>query len=294
MARHTVLNGGARVHNRAVGNWASYWRSADEPLEVMHAHFEGHAYAPHSHDAYSFGVTEAGAQEFRCRGSRRRSVAGMVMAFNPDEPHDGHAGSADGFTYRIVHIGPSLVGSLLTELTGAPTSPLFADPVLQDPVLAQALLRFHRVASGGGSTLARDEALAGAVAAMVGRGAHTAPSVRSLDGGHRLAARVRSVLHDRYLEDLSAEALAELTGTSRFVVYRAFRGEYGMSPSGYQRLLRLRAARGMLADGVAPAAAAAMSGFADQAHLTRWFRRCYGITPGTFQNGARLGSGLDS
>jgi AraC-like DNA-binding protein len=287
------LNGRARVHNGGVGDWASYWRSADQPVEVMHAHFEEHTYAPHSHDAYSFGVTDVGAQAFTCRGEQRTSVAGMVMAFNPDDPHDGHAATADGFTYRIVHIGPTLVGDLLTELTGAPNLPLFADPVLRDPVLAQALWRFHDVASGGGSALARDEALAAAVAAMVGRGAHRTPSVRTVDSGRLLATQVRDALQDRYLEDLSASSLASLTGTSRFAVYRAFQSAYGMSPSGYQRLLRLRAARGMLADGVAPAEAASMSGFADQAHLTRWFRRCYGITPGTYR-GAHFQSGLDS
>jgi AraC-like DNA-binding protein len=32
-----------------------------------------------------------------------------------------------------------------------------------------------------------------------------------------------------------------------------------------------------------PAAAAAEAGFADQAHLTRWFRRYYGITPGAYR-----------
>ena len=275
------------MHNGPVGDWASYWRSADQPVEVMHAHFEAHAYAPHSHDAYSFGVTEAGAQAFSCRGESRTSVAGMVMAFNPDDPHDGHAATADGFTYRIVHIGPSLVGELLGELTGTPTLPLFADPVLRDPVLAQALLRFHRVASGGGSALARDEALTAAVAAMVGRGAHRSREVRGHNGGRRLAAQVREVLRTRYLDDLTAETLAATTNASRFAVYRAFREAYGVAPSEYQRLLRLRAARGLLAAGTAPAQAAAMSGFADQAHLTRWFRRCYGITPGTYRSAAR-------
>jgi AraC-like DNA-binding protein len=41
----------------------------------------------------------------------------------------------------------------------------------------------------------------------------------------------------------------------------------------------LRTARRLLADGHSAAEAAALTGFADQAHLTRWFRRCYGVTP---------------
>ncbi len=33
-------------------------------------------------------------------------------------------------------------------------------------------------------------------------------------------------------------------------------------------------------------AVTAAAGFADQAHLTRWFRRCYGITPGAYRTAA--------
>ena len=76
---------------------------------------------------------------------------------------------------------------------------------------------------------------------------------------------------------------------SRFAAYRAFRVRYGLSPSEYQRQLRLRAARQALASGAAIADVAAAAGFADQAHLTRWFRRCYGITPGAYR--AASGSG---
>jgi len=77
--------------------------------------------------------------------------------------------------------------------------------------------------------------------------------------------------------------VAEAAGCSRFAAYRAFRSRFGLSPSDYQRQLRLRAARRALAGGAAVADAAAATGFADQAHLTRWFRRCYGITPGAYR-----------
>ena len=28
------------------------------------------------------------------------------MAFNPDDPHDGHAATGQGFSYRMIHVGP--------------------------------------------------------------------------------------------------------------------------------------------------------------------------------------------
>ncbi|GAB3689101.1 helix-turn-helix domain-containing protein [Saccharopolyspora tripterygii] len=38
--------------------------------------------------------------------------------------------------------------------------------------------------------------------------------------------------------------------------------------------------------GRTPAEAAAEAGFADQSHLTRWFRRYYAITPARFRDAA--------
>ena len=118
-------------------DWSRYWRSADQPLEAMHAHFQRHAYHRHSHETYSFGVTDEGVQSFHCRGSAHASAAGMVMAFNPDDSHDGQACDELGFTYRMVHVGPELVSGVLGDITGRRAAlPLFADPVVSDPVLA--------------------------------------------------------------------------------------------------------------------------------------------------------------
>jgi AraC-like DNA-binding protein len=42
---------------------------------------------------------------------------------------------------------------------------------------------------------------------------------------------------------------------------------------------------------VPPSVAAAEAGFADQAHLTRWFRRYYGVTPGAYRSALHLQAG---
>jgi hypothetical protein len=41
-------------------DWAQYWRADGVPVEAMHAHFTSHVYHRHSHESYSFGVTETG------------------------------------------------------------------------------------------------------------------------------------------------------------------------------------------------------------------------------------------
>ncbi|UNO44207.1 AraC family transcriptional regulator [Streptomyces sp. MST-110588] len=283
----------------------------------MHAHFVRHVFHRHSHDAYSFAVTEAGAQRFNCRGGDHTSAAGMVMAFNPDDPHDGQAAAELGFRYRIIYIGQEVVREVLADVAGALTGgpatdrsggqaagavgkhaalPLFAQPVVDDPVLARALHRLHPALMGGADPLVRDERLTAAVTAMVRRNAtRRSGPLRPRDltpGGQlRAARRARALLEDAFDRQLTAEDLADAAGCSRFALYRAFRAAYGMAPSDFQRLLRLRRARTLLARGRTAAEAAAESGFTDQAHFHRWFVRSFGITPGTFR---RAGAGADT
>ncbi|MFB9370660.1 AraC family transcriptional regulator [Kitasatospora albolonga] len=268
-------------------SWVRYWRDGARSLEAMHAHFRNHVYAPHSHDTYSFGITDLGAQSFHCRGANHTSGAGMVMAFNPDEVHDGQAAAELGYQYRIVHIGPAVVRDVLADAAARTTGamPLFVRPVLTDPVLTTLLARLHGALVDGAGPVERDELLTATVLALAERGSTKAPRTRGLDGTaqRRAARRARERLDECFLDQLSADDLAADAGCSRFALYRAFRAEFGLAPSEYQRLLRLRRARQLLVGGLTPAQAAASVGFADQAHLGRWFRRTYGITPAIYQ-----------
>jgi AraC-like DNA-binding protein len=280
-------------------DWVQYWRADGVPVEAMHAHFTSHVYHRHSHESYSFGVTETGAQAFTCRHGHHVSGPGMVMAFNPDDPHDGHAAVESGFTYRMVHIWPEFFACVsgVGRSESGGRLPLFRVPVLDDPVAARSLRHLHNALTGPASELERYERLAAAAGLLVrhAAGGITAPASTASPGSDRdLAARVREVIHDAgTAADLTARDLADAAGCSRFAAYRAFRQAYGLSPSDYQRQLRVRAARGLLSRGVSPAAAAAQAGFADQAHLTRWFRRYYGVTPGVYRSAVPLRAGSD-
>lgn len=267
-------------------DWVRYWRAEGAPVEAMRAHFTSHVYHRHSHESYSFGVTQTGAQAFACRSGEHVSGPGMVMTFNPDDPHDGHAASGDGFTYLMVHIWPEY----LARLAGGVPLPLFREPVMHDADVAAALRRLYRLLTGTtGSALERDELLTTTARLLVGRaGGSAADPPARMAGSGQIAARVKELInadHDCG-GGLTLSDLAVAANCSRYAAYRAFTGRYGMTPSDYQRQLRLRSARKLLAAGMPPARAAAETGFADQPHLTRWFRRHYGVTPAVYQRAA--------
>jgi len=286
------LNAGAAERRPGTADrlaeWSQFRRLAELPIEAMRAHFVRHVYDRHSHDAYLFGVTEQGVQAFRCRGSTRASAAGMVMAFNPDDPHDGHAAARGGFTYAMLHVGTDLVADILADAQGKRVGlPLFTEPVVDDRALAGRLRRLNALLLDGATRLEAQELVMGAVLAMVERYA-SHPVAAPMPGGSGAPSRVRDLLHDRLADDLSADDLARAVGLSRFQLYRQFRERYGVPPSAYLRQVRLREARRRLVAGAAIAEVAFATGFADQSHLTRWFRRTYGITPRVYQQGGSV------
>jgi AraC-like DNA-binding protein len=104
-------------------------------------------------------------------------------------------------------------------------------------------------------------------------------------------ALVRDLLGERLTQPPSLDELARLTGMSPFALLRAFRAETGLPPHAYLNQQRVRVARLLLDDGAPPARVAAQTGFTDQAHLSRHFKRIIGVPPGAYQRERRQASG---
>jgi AraC-like DNA-binding protein len=261
------------------GDRISLRRDPATGVEALRASFSGHAYDLHSHDCYLIGVTGTGVQSFRCRGRWRHSVPGGVVLIEPEEPHDGRAGTDGGFSYGMLYLPADLMGRLRRQL-GACGELGFPDNLSRDGRLARAAGAALSAFEGPESRLLRDGVLlelARALCDADALGGRRRPSPT------RPARRAREVLHDRLSDDLGLEELTRLAGAQdRYQLSRAFKAAFGAPPHRYLVQLRLNEARRRLARGEAPAAVAAETGFADQSHLGRWFRRAFGQTPAAY------------
>jgi AraC family transcriptional regulator len=84
------------------------------------------------------------------------------------------------------------------------------------------------------------------------------------------------------------EALARGAGVHPVYLARCFRRHYGTSITERVRERRVERAAGLLGASRTPLSAVAhQSGFADQSHLSRVFRRATGLTPGGYRALAR-------
>lgn len=98
----------------------------------------------------------------------------------------------------------------------------------------------------------------------------------------------------RYIEENLADSfhvsdLSRLMDLTRPHFTRVFTEQEGIPPWRYVQTRRVHRARKLLDDGMSPSEVAYETGFADQSHLTRVFRRLTGTTPGRYRKG--LGGG---
>jgi AraC-like DNA-binding protein len=95
--------------------------------------------------------------------------------------------------------------------------------------------------------------------------------------------RVQQVIHARYADDLRLDELAGVACLSKSYFIRAFRHHVGISPYAYLLQVRLNQAKTLLQNGVSATEVAHQTGFFDQSHFTRYFKRFLGITPAQYQ-----------
>jgi AraC-like DNA-binding protein len=91
---------------------------------------------------------------------------------------------------------------------------------------------------------------------------------------------MRDLIESRYDGPLTLAERSEAAGLSRFHALRQFRARFGLPPHVYLQQLHVRRARALVLAWGALADVAFAVGFADQAHMTRAFRRIVGYTPG--------------
>lgn len=94
------------------------------------------------------------------------------------------------------------------------------------------------------------------------------------------ARRVLDYVESHLDAQLSLDQLACIAGVSTWHFLRQFRARFNCAPHAYVIGRRIEQARRLLLRGTLPIKEiAAVCGFADQAHMTRLFRRRLGITP---------------
>ena len=155
------------------------------------------------------------------------------------------------------------------------------DPVITS--IAGALMR--EVMSGDAGSRLYAESLANLLAVHLLRNYTDHPELieaEKVSVAPRSVVQAMKYIHENYSGDVSLADIAGAAHLSSYHLTRVFKKATGVSPHQYLVQVRVNSARSLLTAGAGDrslAEIAAAVGFYDQSHLTRHFKRMFGITP---------------
>ena len=249
-------------------------------VEVFHAHFTEYAYPMHVHEAWTLLIVDDGAVRYDLDRHEHGTPHDTVSLLPPHVPHNGSPATEHGFRKRVLYLDSTYLGD---DLIGAAVD----GPDLPDPVLRLRVGQLHTALGRPGDELEAESRLTLIGERLRGHlrpgAAHAAPPRTDRGVAHRL----RELLDEHVVDGIGLEEAARQLHVHPAHLVRAFSGAFGIAPHQYLMSRRVDRARRLLLDGGRPGEVAVTTGFYDQSHLTRHFKRLVGVSPGRYRLSSR-------
>ncbi|OJT95709.1 MAG: hypothetical protein BGN83_00575 [Rhizobium sp. 63-7] len=237
---------------------------------LLRARATARHFSPHLHSTHSIVLIKSGAARIQSARWTKVVGAGDVFFFNPFEVHAAED-IREPVEYETLYPSKEFISGCIAEGNGSDTINIQSDvisPTRQTRELAEALsapLTDNR---------AIEEALGNLLRTCVF-------STESRDSSFRsVAFRACSFIRDNYSLSMRTNDLAIKIGVHQSHFIRAFKAATGIAPQLYIRQVRVAKAHDLICAGLDLSDVAQIVGFCDQAHLTREFKKVFGVPPG--------------
>ena len=267
-----------KTHN----NWQlKYWRVPHlDSLELLHASDITYQYPPHVHEEYSIGLMLGGTEVTTCRGTSYTAFPGSLVLINADEVHSSRSIKTE---YRIIKVRSKTLNQIALELAGHHRErPYFPKLVINDVSIFGLLLDLHLKLEHNDSALEQESEFISTIGLLLTRHTKDHFGLQSPAKEPHYVRLTRDYLRTHYAENVSLAQLTSITSLSPFHLLRVFRDQVGCPPHEYQTQLRIAHARKLMRKGSSLAEVALETGFFDQSHFSRNFKRIVGVTPGQY------------
>jgi AraC-like DNA-binding protein len=259
----------------------AHWRLDDlAGIELRSGVAVTEPYPRHWHEEYQFCFIQAGGGELFYRGIYHDTPATSLFIVHPGEVHSNE--TKIGCSFRSIYVEPELMRRSVSAFTGERDLPFFPQPLVFDQEVIGPYLKLHFSQDSSGTALEGEEAILHLLYKLVIRYAQKRSEFRPPGNEHNAVRTAREYIAAHHDLNISLGELARLVNLSPFHLNRVFTKEIGMPPHAFQTQFRVAAAKKLIQKGLPLATVAATTGFADQSHFIRHFKRLMKITPSEY------------
>lgn len=273
-----------QVHSMTLAT-PQFWRDERLPFIEARAIADGRkvCYARHSHAIFSIGAITSGRCTYLHEKSCQAIAAGTVVVMNPGEVHACNPLDDQPWSYVMLYVDTQWLARV--QHSGEPDPATAFQPVdathSQCPALFSGVLAlYQQLTDSSLDVLARHEAAVAFFSTLQHTLGGPAPALKPAS---QKVERAAAFIDQHFKRTLRLEDICEAAHLSEAYLIRAFEQHYHMTPHAYLVNRRVQHAQAQLRDGASLAAIAQDSGFADQAHFQRVFKKHLSATPGQYR-----------
>ncbi|RUT45478.1 AraC family transcriptional regulator [Paenibacillus anaericanus] len=252
----------------------------DSDLDIEAYRFKGimQKFPAHFHEYYVIGFIEAGQRYLVCKGEEYIINPGDLLLFNPLDTHSCEQIDGKTLDYRCINVKPEVMKKAVLEVTGHENLPYFKQSVLYHSEVVSNLKELHIKISNKESGFKKEELFLYLLEELI----QTQSDLTILPTASEPSYEINTVcnyLEENYTKTITLNDLSDLTGWSKYHLLRTFTRKMGISPNSYLETIRVNQAKKLLEQGIKPIEVTFLTGFSDQSHLTKFFKRQVGLTP---------------
>lgn len=259
-------------------------------IELFRGSYRRYRFARHYHSVPAIGVVEHGVMASYCRHKNHVVPAGSIILFNPGDVHAPASADGKDWSFRTLFFEDSAYRKYSLALNKAMLR--FKKPFIADPGTAARLLHLHRSLEQPGTALSFESALLEILGEIADRHIRLLASTRPISKETDKVKRAKEYIEAYYSKNITLDELAGVSGFGTYHLLRVFRSAVGLTPHAYLIQIRIEAAKKLLLSGATAAATAVSTGFVDQSHFHRHFKRIIGVTPGHYHADVRKGAAV--
>lgn len=249
----------------------AYYRSeAFNMVEVKTCSNDVHAYKEHLHQELSVGYIEKGASILNVNGSDYYIKAGEAIVISPYVSHKCQPVDLNEWEFTMIYIQNEFCKEMFHHLG--------AKNIISIKKLG--ISEFNKI-KGLSNVLKSNDSSFNKEVELINTLIHLfdpGDIAIQLESSKKTTA-IKAYIEENFLEPLKLKDMEEKFDINKFILIRNFKNKFNTTPNAYQLQLKINHGKYLLKSSDDIVDIALRSGFYDQAHFTKEFKKAYGITP---------------
>ncbi len=263
-----------------------FWRHAELPFLEVRAVNDGRkaCYQPHIHNTFSIGAITAGTSSYFDGTINHQTRAGTVVLINPDTVHACNPIDDQAWSYLMYYVDVVWLTNLQQELaiSDGHFYP-FPQTITHNIAIYKGLNELYTTLSNPEYEILYKQLAAIDFFSLLQQQITPVAITDKLPLPHDKLQQVADYISAHCTESLYLDDLCEQVKLSPYYLIRSFKKYYGITPHDYLINRRIQYGQNLLRQGSNIIDAAMASGFSDQAHFQRTFKKLLSATPKQYQ-----------